>query len=1427
MSNGTQDIGQEFEAFRRSQKKGPPTVGEEFEVFRKQQASPTPGLERRVPAPLPAIGKVKPAPKSAAVGPEPAPKAQDLGRYFPPGTPDPSAALRAGDVTSRPPVFPAPKPGVVSEGARRLREGARVPLIKRLTGKSLQEFVEPRLPAVGPGRAIVVEEPTAPPGIVPGMPGARLPGLPPRQIQAVSAPQGAAADSVRLAAGLLDFFGSPEGIAAAALTSTGVGAIAVPAFYAAEQLPEAKHAIEEWAKDPGDPDKIQQALLIPGFVALLSSAAGRGAKGLPEMIRQRAARPEEASTLRLTEGEAAPAPGLAPAPILPGMAARVAATKPARVPTAEAPTPTRIAGEFEAFRQRRRGPQKPAEVEPLKEPSAPQAQAGIPESVEALRGERPTLPSVERETQPAEVVKKSDIIREISAKLNVPIRVGRFRQQALGIFKVRAEVARSRLAQDLPTITHEVGHFINKVLWGTGPRGNLNWKPLASYRAELTPIATKPRAGQSSLPEGFAEFLRMYLTNPPEAKAKAPNFFDFFGRELEKVPELRDTLAQAQADIRRWNEQPAVAKVLSQISKADTGRPANRLSNLYTNFKDALYPIQKAVKGMAKGRRVPTEENAYELARLGAGWWGKAEHFLERGTFDPITLKPTGKSLTEALRPVESQLDNFRAYLVARRAVEKAGQGKETGIEFATAREAVTQLESPVFQRAAQELYTYQDSLLTYLRDSGMLSQEQYGRIKQMNQDYVPFFRLLESPLGAVGGGKKTFADLWTPVKRMKGSGREIVDPLESVVKNTYTYLNLAERNRVGQALVRQAERSEGAGQWIEEVPAPQRPAQFQLEEIKRTLRKAGADLSEADLEATATIFRPSTFTPSQEGILAVFEGGKRRFFQVQPELYRALKGMDAESSNLVIRLLSMPARALRLGATSLGPEFVIRNPLRDTMTAFMQSRHGFKPGVDTIRGLFHALKRDDLYWEWKRSGGEHAALVALDRTTLQQGLADLLRSRTGWAARHPIEALRVVSERLEAATRLGEFQRARKQGATPRAAGLASREVTLDFARIGAQTRALNSIVAFWNAAVEGTDKFARVHMTNPKGTVAKGVAGITLPSLLLYAINKDDPKYQEQPRWLKDFFWLIPTRGTPMEKETPFIPIPKPFLWGVVYGSVPERAMEWIDEKDPSAFDEMLNSLSTATLPSMIPTAAIPIYEVMANRSAFTGRRLEPRHMERVEPQYRAKPFTSEFSKKTAQAIWRLSLGKGLKSAGVEVSPIKLDQAIFSTTGGLGRAVVHGLDRPLRDKEGPLPPTGTMADKPLLRAFAIRWPTGGAESVRQFYERLNELEMKLGTLKFEKRYPGRAPGASTLTPAEEAELKRLRNANKRMQRLSRAIRVVYSSKASPEEKRRQLDTYMLQMLEISRAVLGKPKADFQLTPPLPKNFAPAPGLQ
>ena len=55
------------------------------------------------------------------------------------------------------------------------------------------------------------------------------------------------------------------------------------------------------------------------------------------------------------------------------------------------------------------------------------------------------------------MVKRSEIVDFLRQKLDVPIRTGRFRQKALGIFKVKPEVVRSRMASASLSLARERG----------------------------------------------------------------------------------------------------------------------------------------------------------------------------------------------------------------------------------------------------------------------------------------------------------------------------------------------------------------------------------------------------------------------------------------------------------------------------------------------------------------------------------------------------------------------------------------------------------------------------------------------------------------------------------------------------------------------------------------------------------------------------------------------------------------------------------------------------------------------------------------------------------------------------------------------------------------------------------------------------------
>ena len=1045
--------------------------------------------------------------------------------------------------------------------------------------------------------------------------------------------------------------------------------------------------------------------------------------------------------------------------------------------------------------------QEVAEIQPATPlESTPTSKASEPSGEYEFTGERPALPSLRKVADaemPAELVRRSEIIENLSKELSgLPVRIGRVTGKALGKYKGKEGVVRLKQANDIPVAMHEIGHHLNKVLYG-GPEGKLNTKPLGEFKGELSKIATKGE----SMTEGFAEFVRMYLTNPSEALEKAPSFHAAFEQKISEVPDLVDMLSNTRDQIKRYVEQPAAAKVLSHISMEEPKAPAVTFDKFYAQAIDGLDPLKRVVNAMEKasGEKLNTEDNAYELSRLFAGWIGKADEFITKGTFDPNSLEITGKAFTDIIKPVDKAggMDNLRIYLTARRGVEKSEQGIETGLDADTYKEAIKQTETPELKQAASEIYSYNDRLLQYARDAGMLSSDQYDRIREMNKDYVPFYRVMEPTSGGgKGGSGKTMADLFSPVKRMKGSGREIIDPLESIIKNTYGIINFVDRNNVGRALVTQAKATEGSGQWVEKIPASMRPMQFRLGEIKKSLDDAGVDsksISKEDLEAMVTVFKPDVSGSQRENILTVVEDGKTEAYQVHPELYRSMKTMDQESMGLLIKVLAVPAKALRATATALNPAFVVTNLSRDTVAAAVQTENGFLPVVDTMKGVFNAAGKTDLYHEWRRAGGESAALFSMDRTSLKKNLDDMLESKALTYVKHPVEVLRMLSETAENTTRLGEYGKARKKGKSPRESAMAAREVTLDFARIGSKMAAVNRIIPFSNAAIQGTDKIVRTFRSNPKRATVGAVSSITIPSIILYALNKDNEEWKDAPRWQKDFFWMIPTDGTPLEGKTPFIKIAKPHAYGIAFGSAVERAMEWINGEDPKAFDGLVNSFTQATIPSISIQATKPLMEIWANKSFFTGGPIVPRRLDRLSPENQYATWTSGYSK---------AMSRMFKRAGLRVSPMKIEHLVRGYTAGLGRDIGRIVD-PVFREEGVERPTRELADVPIVGSLVTR-NVGSSQSMEDFYERLSKLDQKYNDIQFARKNPDR-PDPEKMTSKERREYDLMRTASRRMSDMSTKIRRIESSKQTGKQKRKSIEAWSRKRRKIAFDVMKK----------------------
>lgn len=841
-------------------------------------------------------------------------------------------------------------------------------------------------------------------------------------------------------------------------------------------------------------------------------------------------------------------------------------------------------------------------------------------------------------------------------------------------------------------------------------------------------------------------------------------------------------------------EQTVLARVAGEQKK-----PGYSWDKFYTEVVNDLHPIFKAVEEMG-GKDLPVEQHAGKLAQLTRGSIGKADQALEFAIYDPKTLKNIGEGLKDRMRPVAEDLDGWRAYALSKRAVELDQKGIETGIDLAAAKKVVADGKWKKYEAVSQKVTEYQNWLVDNLAEAGILSKEAVAAMKEAHKDYVPFYRLMDEP--GAGRGAGVGMRVRDPIKGIKGSERQILDPIESIIKNTYLYAQLADRNMVGRALVELAEKHPQGAEFL--MPVPQKLSKVSVSdaEINKFLKEQGID---EQVGEAMSVFRAGGFNPSPDTIV-VFRDGKKEVFKVSRDVADAFNKTDRFTAGLLVKVLATPASVLRAGAV-LSPDFMARNLARDQLSAFINSDSGYRMVTDSLRGMQQIIGKTEVYQNWLKSGGANAALVNIDRQYIAHKVFKL-DEQTGFigsavnVVKTPIELLRVASELMENGTRIGEFMRASKGGdkAALLEGGFASREVTLDFSRVGAKTRAVNQITAFWNAHVQGLDRTARKFKEDPMGTTAKVAAAITMPSVLLWWANHDDPRWKQIPDWQKDLFWIVMT-------DEHVYRIPKPFELGLIFGTLPERALDAVYDADPKAFKGMGETILKNIVPDFLPTAAAPILEQWANRSTLTGHTLIPATLEGLLPQYQATPYTTETAKALGSIIGSVP---GLHDSQA-ASPILAENYLRAWTGGLGMYALQLADVGLR-KSGVLPdpvkPADTLADIPFVKAFVVRYPSASAQPIQDFYDRYERNQKVVKTVQYLAQQGNQEAVLIEMTLAPDALLT-MTGAREAISNMSKFVRDVYANpEFSRDDKRQLIDAayyQMMQTAELANALMDE----------------------
>jgi len=1009
-------------------------------------------------------------------------------------------------------------------------------------------------------------------------------------------------------------------------------------------------------------------------------------------------------------------------------------------------------GEFQAKEQAFAAELQKRQTTAAKIPLGTEAGKAIQEAMGTGETKRPSAPeggvkkgpglsqSISASTSPsgADIISTRDVAEQIVESFGMPLRVGRFRQKASGIYKDQPEVARTKVYGDISVATHEAAHHLEN-------KTTLIQAIPATLKAEVARLDYEPAKRRVS--EGFAEYLRMKLTTDNEAATKAPGFDAWFDNTwLPAHPEWQSKIADVKKIVTGWRREGSINRVKAQINKESTRfqtlktwvqNPKQFFQGIYDaalNRQAPLWRAQAAIAGTKKLADIPAEYRFAQAAKvLNMSAPAKVRQMVLSGMTD-VTGNKTGASLKDALDPINDSLKTpegqreFEAYLYARHAIDVRKANKESGISQEDARFTVDELgKRPGWTKAANGVSKWFDGLLDYLIDAGGLTPEAKAKMKALYPNYIPLFRAMEGTQKA--GGGKGIADIPSPMQRLKGSGRQIISPLENAIVQGERIVGVADKIRIGRMMADASEHYSGAGKIIEKVSPGMTASSATVETLKSQLKKAGIEFDSADMDSVISIYENVYRGSSKDNVIVLWRKGKQEMYQVDPDVYRALTNLDQQFQlpKVVDWIFGKPTRLLRLSTTGLRAGFsMITNPLRDLFTSVMQTRTkgyaGSLPGkvADNIAGIMHDIMGTEAARLFKAGGGEMGQPLAIDRVFTQEAVSELLAKTPkqkilNWS-KHPIESARKGLSITELGSRLGEFERILKQKGWKEGqpltleqyldAQMAASDVTVDFRQGGWLGMWMNRITAFHNASVQGPLQFSQAFQRNAVGTTAKGLLWLTLPTIGLWWQNKDKQWYKDLPAYEKYGYWHIEVGDTVLR-------IPRPFEWGVVFASIPEAMLEAAYAKDPSYINDVIGQSFQMLAPPVVPTAAAVPAETFFNWDTFRRRPIVSKGMEYMKPEDRSYTTTTETAKQLGHLFG--------------VSPAKIEFLAGGFTGGLSTEAVRAVEglvsgKASRPKE--------LADLPVVGRLFLRPNT--TKRFDEFYVKAEELNQEFASAKF-----------------------------------------------------------------------------------------------
>lgn len=838
----------------------------------------------------------------------------------------------------------------------------------------------------------------------------------------------------------------------------------------------------------------------------------------------------------------------------------------------------------------------------------------------------------------------------------------------LGVYKHRDSSIRLKSFSDMEILAHEMAHYLDYFYKNEkkNAAGSFFRQAILKNKEEVKSLSytTNP---DEVISEGFAEFVRLYLTNYNVVAQLAPNMMRDFEARLnedqvlaKKMVTLRNGLHQyfyQGATTRNYQGgelNPTAQKI--QRSQAQIGKDYRQ------KLIDRIHSIKRIESEVRGDNAVDAMNSPYKALQLVNGHSSIMHTAMNFGV--PVVdsngdISYSGKSLNDIFAPAtgvnEERVRLLSDYLVARRANELREQGRENLIpQEAIDNDLKYGQQYPEFETIAREYQEFNTAMLDFYVGMNHITESQRESFLEFNQNYVPFHRVMDSvqngstvQMSAIG-------------KRLTGGTHSLGNIMENIIDGLESNIKEALISRGKSMFYDMLDQSGMGGVYATKIPTESKVFKADLFEqasaVARTMQSLGLSVSKDgmiyegslkqnevfDAEEITQILmdRPELLTFFSHGhppvagsdsyIDSAIINGVRVYFETKDAgLIEAMTSFKSQSNGLAMNALMSVKNVMTWNITN-NPLFYLTNFSRDTVSAGVLSKNEFIPVLTSMKGMYHFVTQSKVYKDFMASGAGYGTM----RTTSGRDIQSMrmLNVNRGFDVLNKIiSGMGKAADMFEYGTRIGDFELAQKAGKSNWQSAFEAREISTDFAIKGANSdfTGFMATVPFMKAAVNGIDKTARrifsingemklsnaVKFHDAQGELIKhkvklyATGGIIMAATLaLWFQNKDDDRYKKLTRDQKLMYWNIFVGDK-------HIKIPRPYDIGFVFAALPEIIADGIFTKHgEDAAKDFLWGMKSMFLIGDISGLFQPVLDHMTNTN-WMGSPILPNNMQNMD--------------------------------------------------------------------------------------------------------------------------------------------------------------------------------------------------------------------